>query len=62
MTTGRRRSWRASYLLFAGNVMIGLVYGDFVDFSRDDASDGRVITVRRFDPASPYQLTRLFRS
>jgi glycosyltransferase involved in cell wall biosynthesis len=39
---------------------IGLVYGDFIDFSRNDASDGRVITVRRFDPASPYQLRDYF--
>lgn len=39
---------------------IGLVYSDFVDFSRDDVADGRIITVRRFDPASPYQLRDYF--
>jgi glycosyltransferase involved in cell wall biosynthesis len=37
---------------FARGERIGLVYGDFVDFSRDDAADGRVITVRRFHPGS----------
>jgi glycosyltransferase involved in cell wall biosynthesis len=37
---------------FARSERIGLVYGDFVDFSRDDATDGRVITVRRFHPGS----------
>ena len=41
---------------------IGLVYGDFVDFSRDDAADGRVVTVRRFDPEKPHHLTRLLRA
>jgi glycosyltransferase involved in cell wall biosynthesis len=39
---------------------IGLVYGDFIDFSRDDAADGRIVTVRRFDPTSPYQLRDYF--
>jgi glycosyltransferase involved in cell wall biosynthesis len=39
---------------------IGLVYGDFVDFSRDDAGDGHIITVRRFDPASAHQLRDYF--
>jgi glycosyltransferase involved in cell wall biosynthesis len=39
---------------------IGLVYGDFIGFSRNDAADGRIITVRRFDPASPYQLRDYF--
>jgi glycosyltransferase involved in cell wall biosynthesis len=39
---------------------IGLVYGDFIDFSRDDAADGRIITVRRFDHTSPHQLRDYF--
>jgi glycosyltransferase involved in cell wall biosynthesis len=39
---------------------IGLVYGEFVDFSRDDAADGHIITVRRFDPRSTYQLRDYF--
>jgi glycosyltransferase involved in cell wall biosynthesis len=39
---------------------IGLVYGDFIDFSRDDAADGRIITVRRFDPTSQYHLRDYF--
>jgi len=39
---------------------IGLVYGDFIDFTRDDAADGRTITVRRFDPTSPHQLRDYF--
>ena len=39
---------------------IGLVYSDFVDFSRDDAADGRVITVRRFNPESAHQLRDYF--
>jgi glycosyltransferase involved in cell wall biosynthesis len=37
---------------FGRSEHIGLVYGDFVDFSRDDVADGRVITVRRFHPGS----------
>ena len=45
---------------FAGSGSIGLVYGDFVDFTRDDATDGRIITVRRYDPESPYQLRDYF--
>lgn len=45
---------------FATSERIGLVYGDFVDFSRDDAADGRVITVRRFHPGSPYHLRDYF--
>jgi glycosyltransferase involved in cell wall biosynthesis len=45
---------------FAGSERIGLVYGDFVDFSREDAEDGRVITVRRFHPESPNQLRDYF--
>jgi glycosyltransferase involved in cell wall biosynthesis len=45
---------------FARSAEIGLVYGDFVDFSRDDAADGRVITVRRFHPASPNHLRDYF--
>ena len=45
---------------FARSAEIGLVYGDFVYFSRDDAADGRVITVRRFHPASPNHLRDYF--
>jgi glycosyltransferase involved in cell wall biosynthesis len=45
---------------FARGGKIGLVYGDFVAFSRDDATDGRIITVRRFDPESPHQLRDYF--
>ena len=45
---------------FARSEKIGLVYGDFVEFSRDDATDGRVITVRRFDPESARQLRDYF--
>jgi glycosyltransferase involved in cell wall biosynthesis len=45
---------------FSRGSNIGLVYGDFIDFSRDDAADGRIITVRRFDPASPYHLRDYF--
>jgi glycosyltransferase involved in cell wall biosynthesis len=45
---------------FARSGNIGLVYGDFVGFSRGDATDGRVITVRRFDPDSPHQLRDYF--
>jgi glycosyl transferase family 2 len=45
---------------FGRGANIGLVYGDFVDFSRDDAADGRVITVRRFNPESAHQLREYF--
>lgn len=45
---------------FRRGANIGLVYGDFVDFSRDDAADGRVITVRRFNPESAHQLRDYF--
>jgi glycosyltransferase involved in cell wall biosynthesis len=45
---------------FARSAEIGLVYGDFVDFSRDDATDGRVITVRRFHPENPHHLRDYF--
>ncbi|MGH7481666.1 MAG: glycosyltransferase family 2 protein [Longimicrobiales bacterium] len=45
---------------FGRGANIGLVYGDFVDFSRDDAADGRVITVRRFNPESAHQLRDYF--
>jgi glycosyltransferase involved in cell wall biosynthesis len=41
---------------FARSQKIGLVYGDIVDFSRADATDGRLVTVRRFDPESAQQL------
>jgi glycosyltransferase involved in cell wall biosynthesis len=39
---------------------IGLVYGDFIEFSSDEARDGRIITVRRFDPESSHQLRDYF--
>lgn len=45
---------------FARGAEIGLVYGDFVDFSCDDATDGRVITVRRFHPEKPHHLRDYF--
>jgi glycosyltransferase involved in cell wall biosynthesis len=45
---------------FARSGNIGLVYGDFVDFSLDDATDGRIITVRRFDPESAHHLRDYF--
>jgi glycosyltransferase involved in cell wall biosynthesis len=45
---------------FAHSGNIGLVYGDFIDFSRDDAMDGRVITVRRFDPERSHHLRDYF--
>jgi glycosyltransferase involved in cell wall biosynthesis len=46
--------------VFEHNPSIGLAYGDFVDFSRDDAADGRVVTVRRFDPKSSHHLREYF--
>jgi glycosyltransferase involved in cell wall biosynthesis len=46
---------------FARDLGIGLVYGDFVDFSRDDVADGRTITVRRFNPESPNHLRDYFK-
>jgi glycosyltransferase involved in cell wall biosynthesis len=45
---------------FARSEKIGLVYGDFVDFSRDDASDGRLVTVRRFHPENSHHLRDYF--
>jgi glycosyltransferase involved in cell wall biosynthesis len=45
---------------FARSESIGLVYGDFVEFGSDDATDGRLITVRRFDPGSSRQLCDYF--
>ena len=45
---------------FARSEKIGLVYGDFVEFSRDDPTNGRVVTVRRFDPESARQLRDYF--
>jgi glycosyltransferase involved in cell wall biosynthesis len=45
---------------FGQNERIGLVYGDFVGFSRDDAADGRVITVRRFHPERSSHLRDYF--
>jgi glycosyltransferase involved in cell wall biosynthesis len=45
---------------FARNEKIGLVYGDIIDFSREDASDGRLVTVRRFHPESSHHLRDYF--
>jgi glycosyltransferase involved in cell wall biosynthesis len=45
---------------FSRGSNIGLVYGDFIEFSRNDASDGHIITVRRFDPTSACQLRDYF--
>jgi glycosyltransferase involved in cell wall biosynthesis len=45
---------------FASSEKIGLVYGDIVDFSREDATDGRLVTVRRFHPESSHQLRDYF--
>jgi glycosyltransferase involved in cell wall biosynthesis len=45
---------------FARSEQIGLVYGDIVDFSREDATDGRVVTVRRFNPESAHQFRDYF--
>jgi glycosyltransferase involved in cell wall biosynthesis len=45
---------------FARSEKIGLVYGDFVQFCRDDPTNGRVVTVRRFDPESARQLREYF--
>jgi glycosyltransferase involved in cell wall biosynthesis len=45
---------------FARSEKIGLVYGDIVDFSREDASDGRLVTVRRFHPESSHHLRDYF--
>jgi len=45
---------------FAIDGRIGLVYGDFCHFSRDDASDAQLVTVRRFDPESPHVLRDYF--
>ena len=45
---------------FARRGKIGVVYSDFVEFSRDDATDARIVTVRRFDPESRHQLRDYF--
>jgi glycosyltransferase involved in cell wall biosynthesis len=45
---------------FGRSRLIGLVYSDFVDFSGDDAADGRVVTVRRFHPESSNHLRDYF--
>ena len=45
---------------FSRGENIGLVYGDIVEFSRDDAADGRLVTVRRFNPESRRQLRDYF--
>ena len=45
---------------FARSGNIGLVYGDFVAFSRDDATDGHIVTVRRFHPESSHHLRDYF--
>lgn len=39
---------------------IGLVYGDFHDFSKDDMSDRRLMRVRQFDAAMPDLLETFF--
>ncbi|MGH7483325.1 MAG: glycosyltransferase family 2 protein [Longimicrobiales bacterium] len=45
---------------FARGEHIGLVYGDFFHFSRADAADARIVTVRHFDPESPHHLRDYF--
>jgi glycosyltransferase involved in cell wall biosynthesis len=45
---------------FARSETIGLVYGDIVEFSRADATDGRLVTVRRFHPGSSHHLRDYF--
>jgi glycosyltransferase involved in cell wall biosynthesis len=45
---------------FSRGSSIGLVYGDFINFSLNDAADRRLITVRRFGPTSPFQLRDYF--
>lgn len=57
--------WKAEKLehqlsAFACGPGVGLVYSDFVDFSRDDATDARIITVRRFNPENPHHLRDYF--
>ena len=47
-------------LAFEQDPRIGLVYSDFADFSRDDATDARIITVRRFNPENPHHLRDYF--
>ena len=46
--------------VFNRDERIGLVYSDFIDFSHDDASDARMITVRRFNPDSSGQFRDYF--
>lgn len=45
---------------FGHSPEIGLVYGDFMDFSRDDAMDAQLVTVRRYAFESPNQLRDYF--
>jgi glycosyltransferase involved in cell wall biosynthesis len=45
---------------FARNGEIGLVYSDIAEFSREDAADARIVTVRRFNPESAHQLRDYF--
>ena len=45
---------------FATAGRVGLVYGDFLQFARDDASDAHLVTVRRFDPERPDHLRDYF--
>ena len=45
---------------FARSGKIGLVYGDFVEFFRDDTTNGGVVTVRSFDPDQPHHLRDYF--
>ena len=44
----------------SGSPDVGLLYGDFVDFTRDDASDGQVVRVRRFHADSRRTLSDYF--
>jgi glycosyltransferase involved in cell wall biosynthesis len=44
----------------AADDRIGLVYSDFVDFSRPDASDAQLVTVRRYSAATPDTLAEYF--
>ena len=39
---------------------VGLVYSDFMDFTQDDASDARLVTVRRFLPSNDKTLEQYF--
>ena len=47
-------------VVFSSDERIGLVYGDFVDFTRDDLADAQPIAVRRFDVSTPDTLAEYF--